>query len=130
MNISSMPRSGADSTNVADSLERNVRRLASSHACLNFIRRASGETSMVDRTSDALCLRQILVQESSLEVRPYLSPWEHFLQFSTLEELDELCAVLKADINAFEKTRQSGVDYFDLHYCDTALLRYVATWCA
>ncbi len=120
---------GVDNLSIADSLDHYVKRLGSSHACLNFIRRASGETSMVGRTSDALCLQQLLVQEASIEVRPYLTPGEHFLQFSTLEELDGICERLMINRQAFEGIRQSGADYFARYYSDNAVLRHMATWC-
>jgi len=120
---------GVDGLSVADSLGHYVKRLGSSHACLNFIRRATGETSMVGRTSDALCLEQLLVQEASTEVRPYLMPGEHFLQFRTLDELDDICARLNADKRVFEDIRHAGASYFDAHYSDDAVLRHMATWC-
>jgi len=120
---------GIDNLSVTDSLNHYVKRLSSSHACLNFIRRATGETSMVGRTSDALCLQQLLVQESSGEVRPYLTPGEHFLQFWTLDELDEICARLKMDRGRFEDIRRCGAAYFDKSYSDDAVLRHMATWC-
>jgi len=120
---------GDDGLGIADSLDRYVKRLGSSHACLNFVRRATGDVSMVGRTSDALCLEQLLVQEASTEVRPYLSPGEHFLQFSTLEELDEICARLGAGRSAYEDIRRAGASYFDAHYADDAVLRHMATWC-
>lgn len=117
-----------DDLSIEESLGQYVKRLAASHACLNFVRRATGEVSMVGRTSDALCLRQLLVQEASAEVRPYLKPGEHFLQFRALDELDDICGRLMADRREFEDVRLRGAAYFDAHYSDDAIVRHIATW--
>lgn len=117
-----------DSLSVEDSLDIYAARLSSSYACLNFMRRANGESSIVGRTSDALRLSQLLVQENSAEILPYLTPDEHFIEFSNLVELDEICRRLEDDHLQFEEVRRSGADYFNHHYSDAAVVRHMSTW--
>ncbi len=118
----------ADGAEVEASLDRYVRRLGRTYACLNFVRRANGRTSMVGRTSDALRLRQLLVQERAAETGAYLTPGEHYLDFFDLGYLERICAALEANDGRFEEVRRAGADFFDARYSDAAVLRHMATW--
>jgi hypothetical protein len=117
-----------DQKDVSSSLLEYVSKLASTYACLNFVRRADKRVSMVGRTSDALRLRQLLVQERSAEVGYYLRAGEHFLDFANLDELDDICEALSARDARYEDIRVAGAQYFERNYSDQAIVSHMATW--
>lgn len=118
----------ADGLSVETSLDRYVRRLGATYACLNFVRRANGRTSMVGRTADALRLGRLLVQERAAETSYYLTAGEHFVDFFDLGELGEICRRLSEGGGAYEPIRANGRIFFDQVYSDGAVLRHMATW--
>jgi len=117
-----------DQKDVLSSLHDYVSKLASTYACLNFVRRADKRVSMVGRTSDALRLRQLLVQERSAEVGFYLRAGEHFLDFSSLDELENICETLDMKNSRYENIRINGARHFEQNYSDQAIVRHIATW--
>lgn len=117
-----------DQKDVVSSLHEYVSKLASTYACLNFVRRADKRVSMVGRTSDALRLRQLLVQERSAEVGYYLRAGDHFLDFSNLDELENICETLGKKESNYEDIRINGSRYFEQNYSDQAIVRHIATW--
>ena len=92
------------------------------------MRRADKRVSMVGRTSDALRLRQLLVQERSAEVGFYLRAGEHFLDFSSLDELEDICETLDMKNSRYENIRINGARHFEQNYSDQAIVRHIATW--
>lgn len=117
-----------DQKDAASSLLEYVSKLSSTYACLNFVRRADKRVSMVGRTSDALRLRQLLVQERSAEVGYYLRAGEHFLDFADLSELEDICEALSARDAKYEDIRIAGAQYFERNYSDQAIVSHMGTW--
>ena len=117
-----------DQKGVLSSLYDYVSKLASTYACLNFVRRADKRVSMVGRTSDALRLRQLLVQERSAEVGFYLRAGEHFLDFSSLDELENICETLDMKNSRYENIQINGARHFEQNYSDQAIVRHIVTW--
>lgn len=117
----------ADHQSVVDSLRSYLGRLTASRACLNFTRRANGQSMVVGRSFDALCAGRVLVEEMSDDVQHYLAPGEHFLAFRTVAELEEVCASLNENLRTGEIARQ-GAEYYKAHYSDTAVLQHLLSF--
>ena len=115
-----------DGLGVMDSLDRYVGLLAGSYACLNLLMRADGRTMLVGRSSDALRLGQLLVQERSADMRSYFTPGEEFLEFGNVEQLENICARL-ANGERYSAVRKAGVEVFAAKYADDPVLRHLVT---
>jgi hypothetical protein len=118
---------GYDGLPVADSLKLYLAKLLRSRACLNLTMRATGQRIVIGRAFDILKGGRLLVQEYAADVRPYLTPGEHFLEFRSFEELAELNENLGA-ADSYADVQRHGVDYYRRHYSDDAIVRHVLTW--
>jgi hypothetical protein len=116
-----------DHQSVVDSLRAYLARLTASRACLNFTRRANGQSMVVGRSFDALCAGRVLIEEISDDIQHYLARDEHFLAFRTVAELQEICASLDGNPRVDDMARRAA-DHFETHYSDTAVLRHLLTF--
>ena len=116
-----------DRQSVTESLRSYLARLTAATACLNFTRRANGQSMVVGRSFDALCAGRVLVEEISDDIRHYLAPDDHFLTFRTVAELEDICARLSWGGRAGEIARR-GNEYFNAHYSDEAISRHLLTF--
>ncbi len=111
---------------VEDSLRHYFQRLTAARAVLNFTMRADGQTMMVGRTSDALCAGRLLVQEAAEDMTCYFEPGGHYLEFSNVDELQEISARLRD--RRYEEVRRAGAAFFADAYSDRAVVRHLATF--
>jgi hypothetical protein len=109
------------------SLARYIERLSASYAALGFTMRRGGGWTVVGRTFDCLRLGQLLVQEYCPDIRHYVVPGEHFLEFERLGELEEIWARLRRG-GDFEKIRRAGVAFFNDRYSDRRIVRHLCTY--
>ncbi len=116
-----------DRQSVTESLRSYLARLTATTACLNFTRRANGQSMVVGRSFDALCAGRVLVEEISDDIQHYLARDDHFLTFRTVAELEDVCARLSGGGRAGEVARR-GNEYFNAHYSDTAVVRHLLTF--
>jgi hypothetical protein len=116
-----------DGLPVADSLRLYLNKLLRSRACLNLTMRATGQRIVIHRAFDILKGNRLLVQEYAADVRPYLTPGEHFLEFRRFEELAELNGKL-AEPNSYASVQKDGAQYYKRHYSDDAIVRHILTW--
>lgn len=117
-----------DGLSALASLALYLERLAASHACLNFLMRGDGSRTIVGRSFDSLCLRQLLVQERCDDMHAYLRPGTDYLEFDNISQLQEICARLPGQPAAFEAIRRQGAATFQARYADAAVLRHLAAW--
>jgi hypothetical protein len=116
-----------DGLDAETSLTGYVERLSNSYAALGFTMRSDGTSILVGRTFDTLRLGQLLIQEYCPDVRHYLTPDEHFIEFQTLSELDAIRSTLRRD-GRFEDIRANGRHIFAERYSDEAILRHLCTF--
>lgn len=117
----------ADDLSIEASIRGYLSRLLASRTCLNFTMRADGRRSVVGRTSDALRAGQLLVQEFAEEMNFYFAPGAHYVEFRTVDELEDICFRL-ADSRAYESVRAEGARFFAERYSDDAVVRHIATY--
>ena len=110
-----------------ESLSLYIERLAGSYACLNFVMRGDGSRAVVERSFDSLRLRQLLIQEHCGDMHAYLEPGNHYLEFDSASELEEICGRLKGQRAEYDTIRREGADAFNRLYSDDAVLRHIAT---
>ncbi|MGA0345662.1 MAG: glycosyltransferase [Alphaproteobacteria bacterium] len=117
-----------DNKTAADSFDDYLFSLSDRYGCLNFLKRSTGEKILVGRTSDALNLGVLLVQEQADIVSAYLRPGEHFLEFSDPQRLIEIGEILKFNPKEFEDIRLSGEQFFQANYSDQEVLKHMCSW--
>lgn len=117
----------SDGQTVEESIRAYLARLTGAHACLSLTMRANGRSIVVGRAFDALRAGRLLVQEASVDASAYLVPGEHFVEFSSVAELEEICFRLSRE-NALADVARAGASYFQQHYSDEAVLRHLVTY--
>ena len=75
---------------VLDSYRRYMQRISSSQIGLNFTTRTNGMQIVPGRTYEILANRVPLVQEYSEDMHSLFEPGKHYLEFSNVDEFDEL----------------------------------------
>jgi hypothetical protein len=116
-----------DGLSVEDSLRGYLAKLTASRAVLNFTMRADGQRMIVGRTSDVLCAGRLLVQESAADMRRYFNAAAHYVEFSDVDGLREICGRLSGSA-AYEEVRREGAAYFAANYSNAAVIRHLATF--
>jgi hypothetical protein len=116
-----------DGLPVADSLKVYLAKLLQSRACLNLTMRATGQRIVIHRAFDILKGDRLLVQEYAADVRHYLTPGEHFIEFHSFEELAEINEKLGAQ-ESYADVQRNGAEYYRQHYSDDAIVRHILTW--
>ncbi len=64
---------------------------------VNFSQRSGGPKIVTGRTIDVLLCGGVLVEETSVDVEFFLTPWVHYVPFETIDDLAMLLPALLAD---------------------------------
>ena len=100
--------------------------LSETTGCCSLARRWNGTLTATGRTFEAVALGRVLVQEFAEEVRSFLVPEEHYLEFENLAELLEIAErIARADAR-LETVAQAGRAYFWNTYADHHIVRHLS----
>ncbi len=116
-----------DGLPVGESLRRYLDKLLATRACLNLTMRATGQRIVIHRGFDILKGGRLLVQEYAADVRHYLTPGRHFLEFHRPEDLARINETLGENDGHAAIVRQ-GAEFFRARYSDDAIVRHILTW--
>ncbi len=92
---------------------------------LNFSTHSQQATTLTPQGIDALLSGQLLIQEASPDLHYYLTPGEHYLEFSTLAELIGITRFMIEHPTIAEEIRQRGHAYACEHYNNAKLIGHL-----
>ena len=85
----------------------------------------------INGQSDIRCIKVASIACSGKVSRSrvfYLRAGEHFLDFSSLDELENICETLDMKNSRYENIQINGARHFEQNYSDQAIVRHIVTW--
>lgn len=110
------------------SLNLYARKLASTHASLNMTTRRDGSRILTGRSIEVISLKRLLIQEYCPSFDHYFTEGEHFLEFSTIEELSTTIELLKSHPATAKTICQQGYQYYQERYSCKKMVEHVQTF--
>lgn len=93
--------------------------LMTSRSCLNHTWKKSNFTLITFRTFDVITLGGLLLQqedEHSKPLRDFLTPYKHYIPFSSIAELEVIFQIMKDSPELIEDIGKNGREFFEKHY--------------
>jgi len=108
-----------DHLSAEDSYSQYLHRLNKYQTLLSFSLRYIGSRVAVHRPSEAIGLGKLLLQEFTPQLRRWYSPDEHFLEFTSPEDLDDLCDAIQGNRIKADEVAGAGYEHYIKNYaCD------------
>ncbi len=114
-----------DDIDPLDSFGRYMRRMADTGVALNLSMRKGGARKFTGRTMEALFAGTLLVLEHSEDTDRFLVPWEHYVPFRTIGDLEDIAKTLRDEPERFEPIRQAGHRFVCERYGDEAVIGHL-----
>ena len=108
-----------------DSYRQYMKRISSSRIGLNFTTRTNGLQIVPGRTYEIISNRVALVQEYSEDMHSLFEPGKHYLEFSNIDEFDELSRQYFDDEDFLREICTNGYEKFEQDFSDHAILSHV-----
>ncbi|MDB2412715.1 glycosyltransferase [Litoricolaceae bacterium] len=83
---------------------------------LNFCKRSNGARVVTGRCFELISMNKALIQEECPELEYFLERDEHYLDFSTPDNLLGLYDNIRSDPRKIKKVMNSATEFFDAHY--------------
>ena len=83
---------------------------------LNFCKRSNGARIATGRCFELISMKKGLIQEECPELEYFLEREEHYLDFSTPDNLLDLYDNIRSDPGKIKKVINSATEFFDAHY--------------
>lgn len=90
--------------------------LSATHSSINLVTRRDGSRPYTGRAFEVISLNRLLVQENCPEFHRYFVDGEHFLEFSTFEELSATIEFLRLRPNIARKICSQGYQFYKERY--------------
>lgn len=114
-----------DHLSAEDSYSQYLHRLNKYQTLLSFSLRYTGSRVATHRQSEAIALNKLLLQEFTPQLRRWYSPNEHFLEFTSAEELDDLCDAIQGNRIKADEVAGAGYQHYTKNYaCDRLISHF------
>lgn len=107
------------------SYERYLDRLTKYEYHLNFCKRSNDARIVTGRCFELISINKALIQEECPELEYFLEREEHYLDFSTPDNLLGLYDNIRSDPRKIEKVMNSATEFFDAHYSNLKLQEHL-----
>lgn len=108
-----------------ESSRRYMESLRRAGCCLNLAMRADGSRTLSGRAIEIPVSGALLVQERTSDLDFYLTPWEHYVPFTSLGDLAGVAALLRDEPERAEAVRRRGHAFARERYADARIVGYL-----
>lgn len=117
---------GNDGLSAYESYLKYLDQIALFRSCLNFTARINGTRIVNGRIQEALSLNRLLISEYCKDVHSYYIPNEHFIEFASVDDLNNLSLSFHLNEIDIDKITNNATSFHDDRYSDTKILQHLA----
>ena len=117
---------GKDGLSAFESYLKYLNQIAMFRSCLNFTARINGTRIVNGRIQEALSLNRLLISEYCKDVHSYYIPNEHFIEFASVDDLNNLSVSFHLNEIDIDQITNKATSFHDERYSDTKILQHLA----